>query len=406
MSLLNIGGVEDPAYRYKMPRTVGKKEGNGNGTKTVIVNADAVAKALKRPPEYLVKYCGLELGAQSRYDKIAGSGTVNGHHDTPDLQKMVDNFIRKFVLCPRCNLPETVMVVDKKQCVVYDCKACGYNGVADMTHKLMTFVVKNPPNVAGNVPGGITGLATQGAGVKQGKSGKKTRAEKERDSQLQAELAAAQSREAEAPQERAPPPPRPVQRDVVVDENDWSMDVSDAAVEARRKEIEAASLDDSKKREEIAERIEDALDGKTVDQAVAALKAIRDMESLATTDVLGFVFEAVFDEEILKQIKGQQKLLVKIMIQCPDKDKAQEVLLVCIQTLCCVTNPELEKKLPVVLKAFYDLDLLEEEMIFKWHDKKPKGSSKEVMKKARAAALPFVTWLREADSDSEEDDSD
>lgn len=42
--------VNDPFYRYKMPRVIAKVEGKGNGIKTVIANMTDIAKALARPP--------------------------------------------------------------------------------------------------------------------------------------------------------------------------------------------------------------------------------------------------------------------------------------------------------------------------------------------------------------------
>lgn len=154
MSLLSIPSykTDDPNYRYKMPRLVAKVEGRGNGIKTNIVNMGDIARALKRPPDYPTKFCGTELGAQSKFDPAEGKAIVNGAHEQRDLQALIDKFIEKFVLCENCRLPEIDLIV-KKGRVQYSCNACGKKGEVDNAHKLATFIIKNPPGGADSTMG-------------------------------------------------------------------------------------------------------------------------------------------------------------------------------------------------------------------------------------------------------------
>lgn len=56
------------------------------------------------------KYFGCELGAQTQIDLKNERYIVNGSHDADKLQEILDGFIEKFVLCPDCDNPETVLV--------------------------------------------------------------------------------------------------------------------------------------------------------------------------------------------------------------------------------------------------------------------------------------------------------
>ena len=48
----------------------------------------------------------------------------------------------RFVLCEKCENPETVLKVTKKGAINSSCKACGHNYFLEMRHKLTTFIVK------------------------------------------------------------------------------------------------------------------------------------------------------------------------------------------------------------------------------------------------------------------------
>jgi len=150
MALVNIPrDITDAFYRYKMPALVAKVEGRGNGIKTVIVNMADIAKALDRPASYTTKFFGFELGAVTIIDHEKDRYVVNGKHDQSTLAKALDNFIERFVLCKKCGRnPETKMLL-RADTIILHCIACGNRSPVDMRHKLASYILKNPNEIAG-----------------------------------------------------------------------------------------------------------------------------------------------------------------------------------------------------------------------------------------------------------------
>ena len=79
------------------------------------------------------------------FDDKADRYIVNGAHDASRLRELLDSFIEKFVLCQSCKNPETDLILTRDDIVLRDCKACGVRSSVDMRHKLITFIIKNPP---------------------------------------------------------------------------------------------------------------------------------------------------------------------------------------------------------------------------------------------------------------------
>lgn len=143
--MLNIPShIEDPNYRYKMPAIQIQGESRGNGVKTKLVNLSDVSKCLNVPTEYPLRFFAAELGASAEYKQSENKAILKGTFRREDLQKLLDQFIEKFVLCPRCHLPEITYRLKRKE-LISDCKACGNVKPMDMTHKISNFILKHPP---------------------------------------------------------------------------------------------------------------------------------------------------------------------------------------------------------------------------------------------------------------------
>jgi len=388
---LNVNrNVSDAFYRYKMPRLLAKVEGKGNGIKTVIVNMTDVAKSLGRPPTYPTKFFGCELGAQTQFDLKNDRFIVNGAHEAGKLQQMLDIFIRKFVLCPGCDNPETVLQVHtKKQTISQSCKACGYNGPLDMRHKLTTFILKNPPDVR---------PSTQGASLTEGKKAK--RGKKQDD---QPKGSDGSDNDLDGTLEN-------------VDEDDWAVDVSAEAVKARMEDLTSGvkgltiSDDLEKTPKERADlfysyvkrRVDDGIISKAgVDKDIATEADRLDVKDKGPL----ILCELIFNGQILNQIKAHCGLLSRFT---RDNKKAQKYLLGGIECVIQLHQETLLPKVAHILKAFYDFDIIEEEVLIEWGLKPSrKYVSKELSADILAKAAPFITWLKEAEEETEDsDDSD
>jgi len=385
---LNVNrNVQDSFYRYKMPRLVAKVEGKGNGIKTVIVNMVDVARALARPPTYVTKYFGCELGAQTQFDIKAERYIVNGCHDGAKLQDMLDGFIKRFVLCEQCDNPETVLKV-KKNMIGASCKACGHQYVLDMRHKLTTFIVKNPPEKA---------IDSQGSSISQ----KKNREEKKKDKNGK--------KDSDDGEENGD--------DYDDDEADWGEDVSDEAVTQRMKELSGGLgglvIDnDLEKSEE--ERINIFYkfvvikkNAVPINQGSGAKEVLAEADRLEVRDKAPIVLcELLFDAMMIKekQIEKYANLMLRFT---HENQKAQKYLIGGVEKTIKVHEAALMNKVPHIFKMFYEEDILEEEVLFEWAKKvSKKYVSKETAQKIHDKAAPFIKWLREAEEESDSEDSD
>lgn len=389
MALLNVNReVQDTFYRYKMPGIIAKVEGKGNGVKTVIVNMVDIAKAIGRPATYTCKFFGCELGAQTQFDIKNDRYIVNGSHEGSRLQDLLDHFIKKFVLCQECDNPETTMVV-KRDAIGLVCKACGYQSIVDLRHKLCTYIVRNPPQ------------KDKKSKDKPQKNGKGHSSEEESNNNDKDDSKKVNDKIHAESNGFA--------------EDDWSVDISSEAVAARMKEISSGAAvltvsDDLEKTPTeranlLHSYMKEKIENGTIKSSTAASEIVNEAERLEMRSKAPLILvELVCDEQMRSQVKTYRKVFLRL---CHENKKAQKSLLGGFEKTVELHQSKLLPKVAHIVKDFYDLDIIDEEVLIEWggHPSK-KYVSKDLSKLIHSKAAPVIKWLQEADEESSEEEED
>lgn len=396
----------DQFYRYKMPLLQAKVEGKGNGIKTVIVNMVDVGKALGRPPSYPCKYFGCELGAQTQMDHKIGRYIVNGAHESAKLQDMLDGFIKKFVLCTECENPETELSVQvNKGRITQSCKACGYHTMVDPRHKLTTFIIKNPPN----------GMDESSAKKdKKARRAEKLKGKGKKDDEppKPARQNSPTYNDQNGEEEIVPPPPL---REENGDE-DWSADTSEAAVKARSENLSEhisalaltndAEMTSSQRLDKFFKFVDEMKKSGGVTAISASLSKIKaEAERLEVIDKApGILAEVLYTKNLLAEVKEYRLIMLHFTVS---NRKAQRYLLIGFEKLVETYQDQLLPKAALIIKSFYDNDILEEEAILEWADKASKKHVDEnVARQIHERVAPVINWLRTAEEESDEEEEE
>ncbi|KAK7908262.1 eukaryotic translation initiation factor 5 [Apiospora marii] len=427
---------DDKFYRYKMQRIQVKVEGKGNGIKTVVVNLSSVAQSLARPGSYVIKWFGLDLGAQTNIDPPDDRWIINGSHDAEVLQKSLFTFIEKYVLCDDCGNPETDITI-KDDVVRKDCKACGARSRPLPHSNLINFILKTQPKKGkkekktkaerqaarrakqqGLQNGNGKDNGSGSGGDDGSENGSNDVVDEEIDAGSDDEFTrriTADAQVIDAPKE--------------IKDDDWAVDMSEKAVKARQNQLpsefrEKLVLDEEEEGEGGGNTAYDELGNWVLEQAKAqGIDKVDDIEVYKKAKELGIetkhrtvmvLAQTLFNENIASQIPKRAGIF-KLLVKDPeDADKISErhekALLGGIERLLATTGKEHKLLTPDVISnkilyQLYDKDLFSEDFIRKWGSKASKkhcdlATSREI----RRAAVPFLKWLDEADEESSDEE--
>ena len=284
----------------------------------------------------VIKYFGFELGAQTNTNPSDDRWIINGAHEASKLQDYLDGFISRFVLCKKCKNPETDVVI-KDGRILLDCKACGQRTDVDIRLKLSGFILK-----------------TQTKKGKKDKATKKARrAEKKENGDVEENGNGHSGSPGDSNSDNADAENGDVDIDAGSDDeltrrinaeakeidhpadsknDEWAVDVSEAAVKARAKELpddlkRALVFDDGDEEGEGESNGNSAYDQlgswviASAEDKAGGVSELDDVDIYVKAKELGIetkhktltvLAQTIFDDNIVKQIPKRGAMLKKV----------------------------------------------------------------------------------------------
>jgi translation initiation factor 5 len=313
---------------------------------------------------------------------------IKGSHDESKLISLLYCFIRMFVLCQKCNSPETIIKSNTNQTIRQNCDTCGHIVTINKAiHKLTTYIINHPSNnLNDNKPSfkENRGRRSCKKKSKNNQSGIESPTNNNKVTQL-----ANEDSDDFDPSELTAYEYNKRMREMCggsisgVYRNDLKRESGNLFYKIAKEKKEANLLSDKNIQKELFE------EAKRLD--------ITAKSTLILSEIL-------FTENILVEIKKYKILLLKF---CLGNKKAQKYLLGGYEKLVGnIYKEELLNKAVYILKQFYDEEILDEDVIIEWSAKESKKYvSKEISKKIREKVAPLIKWLKEAEVEKSDEES-
>jgi translation initiation factor 5 len=117
----------DANYRYKI-RCLEYAFALKKGTQiTILTNLTEFATQLQYQVTVLIKIIGKKLSCKTGIDKSTNQYYLQGLYTPNQVNKIIYDFIKSYLLCSQCDKPEVILTTNKGVCK-QKCKACGYKG--------------------------------------------------------------------------------------------------------------------------------------------------------------------------------------------------------------------------------------------------------------------------------------